>query len=60
MAKEFPIIGVVVDKTLKDTSQTPGRPFFAKICQTMRIRFLGLLVYKITTNGNFPEQESKK
>jgi len=59
MAKDFPIIGVVVDKTLKDTGQ-PGRPFFAKVCQTMKIRFLGLLVYKITTNGNFPETESKK
>lgn len=59
MSKNFPIIGVVIDKTLKDTGQ-PGRPFFAKVCQTMMIRFLGLLVYKITTNGNFPDPNNKK
>jgi hypothetical protein len=56
---EFPIIGVTVDKILKDTGQ-PGRPFFAKVCQTMKIRFLGLLVYRIIISGNFPEIESKK
>jgi hypothetical protein len=53
---EFPIVGVVIDKTLKDTGQ-PGKPFYARICQIMRIRFLGLLVYKITSNGNFPDKE---
>jgi hypothetical protein len=54
--KEFPIVGVIIDKTLKDTGQ-PGKPFYARICQIMRIRFLGLLVYKITSNGNFPDKE---
>jgi hypothetical protein len=59
MGKEFPILGVTIDRELKDTGQ-PGRPFFAKICETMRIRFLGLLIFKTTNKGNFPGPELKK
>jgi len=59
MARDFPILSVVIDKTLKDTG-TSGRPFFAKVCQIMRVRFIGLLVFKKTTNGNFPDSEDKK
>ena len=58
MAKDFPVIGVVVDKTLKDTGQ-PGRPFYSKISEIKRVRLFGLLIYKHSALGNFPEPDKK-
>lgn len=59
MSKEFPILGVTIDRELKNTG-TEQRPFFAKIRETMRVRFLGLLIFKTTNSGSFPEPEYKK
>jgi hypothetical protein len=59
MAKQFPIVGVVIEKILQDTGQ-PGRPFFSKVSEIKRVRLFGVLVYKISTLGNFPEPETKK
>ena len=59
MGKEFPILGVTVARELKNTG-TDQRPFWAKISETMRVRLLGLLIFKHTNSGNFPEPEVKK
>lgn len=52
--KERPILEVKVEKTLKNTG-TEGRPFFAKIGEILRFRMFGLLVYKHSTESNFPD-----
>lgn len=59
MGREFPILGVTIDRELKNTG-TDQRPFWAKIRETLKVRFLGLLIFKTTNSGNFPEQENKK
>jgi hypothetical protein len=56
--KSYSVIRVVIDKELVDTGQ-PGRPFFATLCQTMYVWFLGVLVFKITTNRDFPTVAKK-
>jgi hypothetical protein len=56
--KEFPLLSVIIDRELKDTGQ-PGRPFFAKVKESTRVRFLGLLIFKTVNNGNFPSSENK-
>ena len=56
---EFPILGVTVDRELKNTG-TEQRPFLAKIRETMRVRLLGLLIFKTTNSGSFPEPEFYK
>jgi hypothetical protein len=57
--KDHPIVSVLIEKILQDTG-VPGRPFYSKVSETKSIRFFGVLVKKITTIGNFPEQDSKK
>ena len=59
MGKEFPILSVATERVLKDTG-TPGRAFYTKVLETMRIRFLGILIFKTTNSGSFPETENKK
>jgi hypothetical protein len=56
---EFPILSIIDDKTLKNTG-TDARPFWAKIGITRRIRFFGLLIFKHTSTGDFPEAIDKK
>jgi hypothetical protein len=57
--KDRPILSVTVEKTLKDTG-TSGRPFYSKIGETKKIRVFGVLVYKLSITGNFPEPIEKE
>jgi len=57
--KQFPIVGVTIEKILQDTG-SQGRPFYSKVSEIKWVRVFGVLVYKISTLGNFPEQENKK
>jgi len=56
---DHPLCEVVVEKTLQDTGQ-PGRPFFAKVSEVLRLRLFGLLIFKSTNKGNFPDPAEKK
>ena len=56
--KDRPIFEVYITKELKDTGQ-PGRPFYAKVGEYKKYKFLGLLIAKISTIGNFPDPEVK-
>ena len=59
MIKDFPIIGVV-DEILRKNTGTIDRPFYARLGLIRRIRFLGLLIFRYKSTGEFPEPESKK
>jgi hypothetical protein len=59
MAKDFPIISVV-DEILRKNTGSVDRPFWARLGLIRRIRFIGVLVFKYKTSGEFPEPESKK
>ena len=57
--KNYPIVGVVIEKILQDTGSS-GRPFYSKVSEIKKVRLFGVLIYRISTTGNFPEQDSKK
>jgi len=59
MSKDFPVIRVSTERELKDTGQ-PGRPFFTKAQVIIRVWFFGVLIFKHTNTGNFPEPETKR
>jgi hypothetical protein len=56
--KERPILGVTVEKILHDTG-TNGRSFFAKVSEIKRVRLFGVLLFKISITGNFPDPKDK-
>ena len=57
-SKERPVLEATVDKTLKNTG-SEDRPFFAKVGSILRLRLLGLLIFKYTGTSTFPELKSK-
>lgn len=57
--KESPIKEVTIEKILQDTGAV-GRPFYSKVSEIKRVRFFGILIYKESITGNFPETENKK
>jgi hypothetical protein len=59
MAKDFPIISVVDDILRKNTGSV-DRPFWARLGLIRRVRFMGILVFKYKSIGEFPEPEPKK
>ncbi len=59
MSKERPILSVDDTKLLKNTG-TDAKPFWSKIGEGRRIRLLGILIYRHTSTGNFPDPEDKK
>jgi hypothetical protein len=56
---DFPIIGVV-DEILRKNTGTTERPFWARLGLIRRVRFLGILVFRYKSTGEFPEPEHKK
>jgi hypothetical protein len=58
MAKDFPILSVKDEKILKNTG-TEQRAFWAKVGVTRRVRFLGILIFKHASTGNFPDPGDK-
>jgi hypothetical protein len=58
MTKERPILDVDDEKVLKNTG-TEQRPFWAKIGQNRRIRLFGILIFRHTSTGDFPDQDNK-
>ena len=59
MIKERPILDVDDEKILKNTG-TESRPFWAKIGVNRRVRFLGLLIFRHRSIGNFPDPSDKE
>ena len=57
--KERPILSVTVGKKLQDTG-TNGRSFFAKVSEIKRVYLFGILVFKISITGNFPDPKEKQ
>jgi hypothetical protein len=50
----------VVDEILRKNTGSAGRPFYARLGLRRRIRFLGILVFRYRTSGEFPEPEDKE
>jgi hypothetical protein len=59
MKLNFGLLNVTVDKFLEDTSNNSARPFYAKVKVIIRVRVLGVLIYRIETRSNFPDSSDK-
>jgi hypothetical protein len=59
MSKERPILEVKDKKELKNTG-TESRPFWARVGQTRWVRLFGILLFKHTSEGNFPDPLDKE
>ena len=59
MAKERPVLGITDEKLLKNTG-SDQRPFWSRVGTTRRVRFLGLLIFKHVSTGNFPDPLDKE
>ena len=56
---DHPVLEVIDEKQLKNTG-SEQRPFFTKIAETRWVRFLGLLLFKHSSTGNFPDPSDKE
>jgi hypothetical protein len=56
---ELPIVSVA-DEILRKNTGTVDRPFWTRRGLIRRIRFLGVLIFRYKSTGEFPEPESKK
>jgi hypothetical protein len=59
MAKERPLLDVKDEKVLKNTG-TEQRPFWAKVGEYRWIRLMGLLIFRHSSIGNFPDPADKE